>query len=172
MQTVIMGGRRASPSGSADCDRRGRHGVDDQCPVPPQEASHGAHASATTRPRTTCSSTGWRMPMRRAGAMGSFAEWTADDIPVHPRAAGRLSRWRRSRRAQGRDRQRARFKREIVAGHREGQARATSVVDDRRAAGQGQARQDPGAEARVREGRHDHRRQRSRRFRTAPPRWC
>ena len=89
--------------------------------------------------------------------MGTFAEDCADKYEFTREAQDAFAidvAVARARREQGRhvrvgDR----------AGHGDRHARATSSIDKRRAAGEGHARQDPDAEARVPQGRHGHRRQ-------------
>ena len=101
--------------------------------------------------------------------MGTFAEDTAARISVHPRQPGRLCdrlpdpRPDRPARPAG-------STREIVAVEVEdpqGRGRGRQG----RAAAEGRPEQDPRPQARFRQGRHDHRRQRLLHLATAPPLW-
>ena len=92
--------------------------------------------------------------MSKGRAMGTFAEDAAPRISVHPRAAGRLCD------REPAPRQRGDHQRQVQEGDRAGHGRQPQGRGHgrhRRAAGQGQSGEDSAAEARLREGRHDHR---------------
>ena len=90
--------------------------------------------------------------------MGSFAEETRRRISVHPRGAGRLRH--RSPDAAPSRRSRAAPSTARSSPSRSPAARGPMTVDTDEQPAKGDASQDPDAEARLRQGRHDHRRQR------------
>ena len=125
-------------AGSARHHGRRRHGKHDQRAVP---AAQGARRLAHGPPAaswTTCSWTASRTPTTRGKLMGTFAEECADKYHVHARGAGRVRAARRSR-ARSRANNDGTFAWEIapvtVAGRK-----GDVVVDQRRAAGEGDAR--------------------------------
>ena len=77
-------------AGSADIDRRRRHGEHDQRALSPDQAPR----RRPHRPRhdlsTICSSTASRTPMSPAALMGTLRRGDAPRLSVHPRGAGRL----------------------------------------------------------------------------------
>jgi acetyl-CoA acetyltransferase len=105
----------------------------------------------------------------RGKAMGVFAEQCVDKYGFTREAQDQFAIASTTRaKAANED---GSFDWEMAPGHaaRQGRRHGGQV---RRAALQGQARQDPGPEARVQEGRHHHRRQRQSASATAPRRWC
>ena len=153
---------RAAPSHG-----RRRHGEHDQRAAPDVRAQ-GRAATGHDRIYDHMALDGLEDAYEPRPAMGMFAEMRRQ-VQVHARGAGpvrdRLDQARKQANEDGS------FDWEIAPVTVPGKARRDRD-QVRRAAVQGQARQDPGPEAGVQEGRHDHRRRPRRASPTAPPRWC
>ena len=139
--------------------RRRRHGEHDQRALPAAEAPRPARASATTRRTITCILDGLEDAYEPGKLMGAFAEETARDYQFTREAQDDFAIESPRARAEARRRRaRSSARSSPVDGRRA--ARATTVVDQDEQPAQGRPRQDPDAQARLRQGRHDHRRQR------------
>ena len=134
---------------------RRRHGEHDQRAAPACHARKGVTLRRTRRCTTTWRSTAWKTPTSAA------RRWACSPSSASPSTASRARRRTSSRSPRPSARSKANedgsFAWEIAPVHGRRQGRRDRG-QARRAAVQGQARQDPGAEAGVQEGRHDHRR--------------
>ena len=150
-------GRRRDHGGQRRRRRRGRHGEHDQRAVPARPSTAAARGSGHGEIKDSMFLDGLEDAYDKGRAMGTFAEETAGEYQFTRQAQDdyAIASLTRAQAAQtvGRVRPRDRPRRSRrPQGHRDGHRRRT--------ARQGRCRQDPDAEARLRQGRHDHRRQR------------
>ena len=142
-------------AGSADVDRRRRHGEHDQRAAPDVRAQ-GRQLRRRRAATTTWRSTAWKTPTSAA------RRWACSPRTASPSTSSRREAQDQFAIASTERAQEGQRGRQLRLGDRAGHAcrarAATPSIKHRRAAVQGQARQDPGPEARVQEGRHDHRR--------------